>query len=491
MKLDENFLWGGATAANQYEGGYNSGGRGLATSDLITGGAQDKPRTISVINDKGEVKFFPSFEGIPEGYKGYVDPDTYYPSHNATDFYNNWKEDIALFAEQGYKCYRMSISWSRILPKGLDGEINDEGIKFYSDIFDELLKYNIEPVVTLSHFDLPLYLADEKGGWLNRETINEFVEYSKILFENYKDKVKYWMTFNEINFLYGYNTLGLRGSDMQDRFQALHHVFLASAKTVKTGKKINPKFKIGMMLASMAAYPETSNPNDTMEEIEFSRMFKYFYSDVQIRGYYPNYALKELQRREINIEIEELDYSILKEGTVDYLGFSYYNSTVISTRDDAEETGGNVMGSVKNPYLSESEWGWPIDPVGIRVVLNQLYDRYQIPLFIVENGLGALDHVEENGEINDDYRIEYLAAHIEQMIKAVNYDGVELLGYTPWGNIDIISAGTGEMKKRYGFIYVDLDDNGEGTFKRTRKKSFYWYKKVIETNGNDLSNDLK
>lgn len=491
MGLNKDFLWGGATAANQYEGGYNEGGRGLATSDVVTGGSQDNPRMISIMNEKGDKKMVSSFEGVPEGYYGYVDPDTYYPSHNATDFYHHWKEDIALFGEQGYKSYRMSISWSRILPKGLDGQVNEEGIEFYRNVFDELLKYNIEPVVTLSHFDFPLYLADQKGGWLERDMIKEFVEYSKIVFNEYKDQVKYWMTFNEINFLSGYKTLGLRGTNQEERFQALHHVFVASAQTVIEGKKINPDFEIGMMLASMATYPETSNPKDTMENLEFNRMFKYFYSDVQIRGYYPNYALKEFERKGFNLDIKEEDYETLRKGKVDYLGFSYYNSAVVSSKKDGEKSGGNVLGGVKNPYLEETEWGWPIDPVGIRVVLNELYDRYQIPLFIVENGLGALDEINEDGEIIDDYRIAYLADHIEQMIKAVEYDGVDLIGYTPWGNIDIISAGTGEARKRYGFIHVDVDDNGEGTFERRRKKSFYWYKKVIETNGKDLSNDLE
>ena len=489
MSLPKGFLWGGATAANQYEGGYNKGGRGLATSDLITGGSQEDVRKISVIDKDGNVEFLSAYNNIPEGYKGYIDPDQYYPSHNATDFYHHWKEDIKLFAEQGYKAYRMAVSWSRILPKGDLSEINEEGLRFYDQVFDELIKYDIEPVVTLSHFDLPLYLADERDGWKNRETIDCFVEYSKILFNRYQDKVKYWMTFNEINFLHGYNTLGIRSKEAKDRFQALHHVFVASARTVIEGHKINPEFMIGMMVASAGTYPETCNPNDKMKEIEFNRMFKYFYSDVQCRGYYPNYALKEFEREGFSIEMEENDLELLKAGTVDYIGFSYYNSSVISTREDANKVGGNQFNAAKNPYLEASEWGWPIDPIGFRVVLNELYDRYQLPLLVVENGLGALDTIDEKGQIIDDYRIEYLASHIKEMIKAVEYDGVDLLGYTSWGCIDIISAGTGEMRKRYGYIHVDLNDEGKGTFKRTKKKSFYWYKKVIETNGEDLSND--
>ena|SRR5690625_158126 len=489
MSLPKDFLWGGATAANQYEGGYDQGGRGLATSDIITGGSLNESRKISVKNKEGNIEYFSSFEPIPEGYKGYIVPEEYYPSHNATDFYNHWEEDIKLFAEQGYKAYRMSISWSRIFPHGVADEVNEEGLEFYDQVFDELLKYNIEPVVTLSHFDLPLYLADEKGGWKNRETIDHFVNFSKTVFDRYKDKVKYWMTFNEINFLHGFNTLGIRSEESKDRFQALHHVFLASALSVIEGHKINPDFMIGAMLASAGTYPETSNPEDKMKEIEFNRMFKYFYTDVQCRGYYPRYALKEFERQGFTIDMDENDLDILKEGTVDYIGFSYYNSMVMSTRGDAIEVGGNQFNAVKNPYLEETEWNWPVDPIGFRIVLNELYDRYQLPLFVVENGLGAIDEVNEDGEIIDDYRIEFLANHIEQMMKAIELDGVDVLGYTSWGCIDIISAGTGEMRKRYGYIHVDLDDEGKGTFKRTKKKSFYWYKKVIESNGKDLRND--
>lgn len=487
--MKKDFLWGGATAANQYEGGYDQGGRGLTTADYMTGGSQHQPRLFSVINPEGDIQYKALFEGVPEGYDGYLDPKQYYPSHNATDFYHHWKEDIALFAEQGYTCYRMSLSWTRILPDGTLNHINEEGLQFYDDVFDELLKYGIEPVVTLNHFDMPIYLADKSQGWLNRDTIQHFLDYSELVFKRYAHKVKYWMTFNEINFLFGYQALGLRGFDLEQRFQALHHVFVASALAVVEGHKINPEFKIGMMLASGGSYPETCNPLDTMEDIEFNRMFKYFYSDVQCRGYYPAYALKEFERRGYHLTFKAGDDVILKAGKVDYLAFSYYNSSVSTSRKDAEKTGGNFMNSVKNPYLKESEWGWPIDPVGLRVVLNQLYDRYQLPLFIVENGLGAIDELTPEGTIEDDYRIEYLAEHIREMVKAVDLDGVDLWGYTPWGCIDIISAGTGEMKKRYGFIYVDLDDQGQGSFKRIKKKSFAWYKKVIASNGEDTSTE--
>ncbi|MNM71864.1 6-phospho-beta-glucosidase BglA [compost metagenome] len=486
MGFSKEFLWGGATAANQYEGGYYSDGRGLATSDVITEGDLHTPRRITFKLEDGTTSSVPRFESLPSGSIGYIDKDFYYPSHVATDFYHHYKEDIKLLAEMGFKCFRMSISWTRIFPNGNEAEANEKGLKFYDEVFDECLKYGIEPVVTICHFDIPKYLADKMDGWLDRRVVDYFVTYSETLFKRYKNKVKYWMTFNEINLLNGYTTLGTRNTDEQTRFQAIHHAFIASAKVVKLGHEINPDFKIGMMLAYILSYAETCNPLDVQEDIAGSRDLKYFFSDVQCRGYYPSYKLKEFERKGIVIKKEPGDDEILKEGTVDYLAFSYYNSHVSSSNKDLETTEGNIFRVVKNKYLKESEWGWPIDPVGIRVSLNYLYDRYQLPLFIVENGLGATDVVESDGSINDDYRIKYLKEHIEEMKKAVEIDGVDLMGYTPWGCIDLVSAGTGEMKKRYGFVYVDMDDRGNGTLKRSKKKSFGWYKKVIASNGEDL-----
>ena len=423
MSLPEGFLWGGATAANQYEGGFDQGGRGLSTLDIVTSGSQEQPRQLTVKDAQGNIRKVSMYEGMPEDCQGFLDESQYYPSHRATDFYHHWQEDIALF--------------------------NEEGILFYERIFNELRNYGIEPIVTLNHFDMPLALAESREGWLDRRTIEDFLDYAILLFDRFKGQVKYWITFNEINFLNGYVFLGIKGKELGKRAQALH-------------------------------------PNDSMREIEVSRMFKYLYSDVQCRGYYPEYALKEYERNGWQLVMESDDLALLRKGTVDFLSFSYYNSAVISTKEQEKTSRGNMMEAVKNPYLEESEWGWPIDPTGLRIVLNQLYDRYQLPLFIVENGLGALDTFNDQNEIVDDARIAYLSAHIEQMIKAVVHDGVKLLGYTPWGCIDIISAGTGEMKKRYGFIYVDLDDAGKGTFARKKKKSFYWYKKVIESNGTSI-----
>ena len=491
MGFPKGFLWGGATAANQYEGGYLDGGKGLATADVITGGDLHTPRRISVELADGTKTMIPRNQEVPAGAKAYVDENIYYPSHVATDFYHHWKEDIALFAEMGFKCFRMSINWSRIYPMGDEETPNEEGLKFYEDVFKELHKYGIEPVVTMNHFDIPLHLAEKYDGWADRKMIDFFLKFSETIFTRYKGLVKYWMTFNEINFCKDFSNIGITEaqSNPQKQAQAIHHVLVASAKAVQLGHKIDPENKIGMMIAYILTYAYSCNPADVQAEIDFARGFKMFWVDVQCRGYYPSYKVKEYERNGITIHKEPGDDEDLKNGTVDYIGFSYYNSLVVQANPEGEKTGGNQMGGVKNPYLNESEWGWPIDPMGLRIALNQLWDRYQKPLMIVENGLGAKDTVEADGSINDDYRIDYLAKHIAEMKKAIDIDGVELWGYTPWGCIDLVSAGTGEMRKRYGFIYVDMDDEGKGTLARSRKKSFYWYKKVIESNGEDLSTD--
>ncbi len=487
MSFPKEFLWGGATAANQYEGGYLSGGKGLATADVITDGDLNTPRSITIELEDGTKKIISRHEDVPHGAKAYVDDNIYYPSHVATDFYHHFQEDIELFSEMGFNSFRMSINWSRIFPNGDEQIANEEGLQFYDNIFDELLERGIEPVVTINHFDIPLALAHRYEGWLDRRTIDFFMNYCQTIFKRYHNKVKYWMTFNEVNFLRDFTTLGIcEASNLQKQQQAIYHLLIASAKAVKLGHGINPDFKIGMMIANGLIYPKTCKPEDTLHQIMVSRAMKDFYIDVQTRGYYPNYKLKELKREGITLVKEPDDDQILKVGTVDYIGFSYYNSIVVSTAKEDQMTGGNQIGGVKNPYLKESDWGWPIDPVGLRIVLNNLYDKYQLPLMIVENGLGAFDHVNDDGTIDDDYRIEYLKEHIKEMKKAIELDGVDLLGYLPWGCIDLVSAGTGEMKKRYGFIYVDMDDKGNGTLKRSKKKSFDWYRQVIASNGEDL-----
>ena len=364
-------------------------------------------------------------------------------------------------------------------------DLNEAGLIFYDQVFDELLKYGIEPVVTLNHFEMPLYLADHYDGWLNRTVIDFFLFFVKTVFTRYKNKVKYWMTFNEINVLSSWCQLGVHDNNPQNIYQAHHHIFIASAKAVILGHQINPENKIGMMIAYTPSYPMTCRPEDVMETIEFNRQ-KDFYLDVQVRGYYPEYQLKKFKRENIKIEMKAGDLDIIKQGTVDFIGFSYYMSTVSSTDPNAVKTEGNQFIAYKNPYLTTTQWGWTVDPLGLRIALNQLYDRYHIPLFIVENGLGAPDMINNDGTINDDYRIDYLKNHIKTMKDAVELDGVDLIGYTPWGWIDIISAGTGEMKKRYGFVYVNRHDDGTGDFSRHKKKSFYWYQQVIATNGENL-----
>lgn len=478
--LPKDFLWGGATAANQFEGGYREGGKGLSTSDVMTGGTHTMPRRIT-----------------PE-----LEEGTYYPSHEAIDFYHHYKEDIKLFAEMGFKTFRMSINWTRIFPNGDELEPNEEGLKFYDDVFAELTKHNIEPLVTISHYETPFGLTKKYNGWASREVIDCYVRYCNTIFNRYKDVVKYWLTFNEINCLtmpfgtfMGGGILLDKGGELefnkeiddsrQIRFQALHHQFIASAKAVKLAHQINKDFKVGCMIAYMTTYPYTCNPEDVLLAQERDNLNNFLCSDVQVRGAYPGFAKRFFRENNIEIKMEENDEQILKEGCVDFYTFSYYMSNCSSTDPELERTSGNILGGVKNPYLKASDWGWQIDPKGLRWTLNNIYNRYQIPLMVVENGLGAVDKVEEDGSINDGYRIDYLKAHIEEMKEAVN-DGVELIGYTSWGCIDLVSASTGEMKKRYGFIYVNKDNDGNGDLSRSRKKSFYWYKKVIESNGEEL-----
>ncbi|SCH87881.1 6-phospho-beta-glucosidase [Romboutsia sp. 1001713B170207_170306_H8] len=474
MALREDFLWGGATAANQCEGGYKDGGRGLANVDVAPHGKDRFPVLA------GKMKMFE------------CDDNHYYPSHEAIDMYHHYKEDIKLFAEMGFKCYRLSIAWTRIFPTGLEEVPNEEGLKFYESLFDECLKYGIEPLVTICHFDVPMYLVEKYGAWRDRKLVELYVKYCEAIFTRFKGKVKYWLTFNEINMILHLPFIGAGlyieegENEEQIKYQAAHHQLVASALATKLAKEINPEFKIGCMLAAGNTYSYTCHPNDVWKSIEKDRE-NYFFIDVQSRGEYPAYAIKELERKGINILIGEDDKKILKENTVDFISFSYYSSRLTSADPKVDaQTEGNVFATLKNPYLDSSEWGWQIDPLGLRITMNSLYDRYQKPLFIVENGLGAVDTPDENGYVNDYYRIDYLREHIKAMIDAVELDGVDLLGYTPWGCIDLVSAGTGEMKKRYGFIYVDKDNGGKGTLKRSKKKSFDWYKKVIASNGKDL-----
>lgn len=464
--LRKDFLWGGAVAANQLEGAYDADGKGLSSADCMTAGAVDKKREYT--------------DGVLEG--------EYYPSHDAIDFYHRYPEDIALLAEMGFKCFRTSIAWTRIFPNGDDEQPNEAGLAFYDKVFDTCLQYGIEPVVTISHYETPYALVKNYGSWKDRRTVGFFEKFARTVFERYNHKVRYWMTFNEINCIQMHPAMcaGMRETDLQSKYQAAHHQFLASAKAVKIGHEINPEFQIGMMMIYPPSYAATCNPNDVLAVMQHMDR-QYYFSDVQVRGYYSSKAKKFLEQNGIRLEMQPEDEQILREGTVDYIGFSYYMSSVSSAENEGERASGNIITGLKNPYLESSEWGWQIDPMGLRLSLNNLYDRYQIPLFIVENGLGAIDTVEADGSIHDGYRIDYLRRHIEALKDAVEIDGVDLMGYLPWGCIDLVSAGTGEMKKRYGFIYVDRDNRGNGTLARLRKDSFHWYRRVIATNGEDLS----
>lgn len=467
VKFPKNFLWGGATAANQCEGAYNVDGKGLSIQDIMP--------------------------------KGVVGPITEEPTEDnlklvGIDFYNRYAEDIKLFAEMGFKTFRLSIAWSRIFPNGDELEPNEAGLVFYDKVFDECLKYGIEPLVTLSHYETPLHLAYQYDGWRSRKLITFFERYARTVFTRYKDKVKYWLTFNEINCILHFPLMAAgvmtpkEELTVQDLYQTAHHELVASALAVKIGHEINPEFKIGCMVIGTPNYPMTPNPDDVIKMMEEDRA-NMFFTDVHVRGKYPNYAKKLLEKLNIQLDITPEDEEILTH-TVDFLSFSYYMTKCVAKDESPyEQISGNMALGVKNPYLKASDWGWQIDPQGLRYMLNYFYDRYQLPLFIVENGLGAVDQlvIGEDGEptVNDDYRIDYLNDHLVEVGKAIE-DGVELMGYTTWGCIDLVSASTAELKKRYGFIYVDRNQDGTETLNRYKKKSFNWYKEVIATNGGSL-----
>lgn len=477
MIFPENFLWGGAVAANQCEGAWDADGKGISVPDVITSGSHTVPRQVNA--DMTE--------------------KLHYPSHEAIDFYHHYEEDIALFAEMGFKVFRTSINWTRIFPTGEETEPNEKGLEFYDRLFDCCKKYGIEPLVTISHYEMPFALVEKYNGWTDRHLIDLFMKFCKVIFERYQDKVKYWLTFNEINsgaiftgtVLSIGNFKGYTGAQYeipdnpQQRFQGLHHQFVASARAVNYAHEHYPWFQVGCMICFLTAYPYSCNPDDMLKTQQQMQMTNWFCSDIHVRGKYPSYSRRYFEENNIHIEMEPGDLEEIRKGTVDFYAFSYYMSNGVSTDPLLDNTSGNLMGGVKNPYLKASDWGWQIDPKGLRWTLNEIYDRYQIPVMVVENGLGAYDEKSEDGKIHDDYRIEYLRQHIEQMGEAVR-DGVELMGYTPWGCIDLVSASTGEMAKRYGFIYVNKFDDGSGDLTRERKDSFYWYQRVIKSNGENL-----
>lgn len=488
MSFPKNFYWGGAIAANQAEGAYNVDGRGLAETDITTAGSLHSSRLVTYKFPDGKTG---KSAKIPAGAVGAVLPDEYYPNQQGIDFYHHYKEDIKLFSEMGFNIFRLSISWSRIFPNGDETEPNQAGLDFYRNVFEELHKYNIEPLVTISHFDTPLYLEEHYDGWNNRKLIDLYVRFATTIFKEYKGLVKYWLTFNEINntiqFLDLFNDK-VQDEDYQAAYQQLHYQFVASAKAVKIGHEIDPENVIGCMICGITNYPLTCDPKDIMLNRHIWEKNILYCGDVQCMGEYPTFAKRLWQEHDVKLDITDEDLIDLKEGTVDLYTFSYYMSNVVSTHEDenSEKVGGNFTMGFKNPYLNYSEWQWADDPLGLQYYLEVINDRYHLPIMIVENGLGAVDEVEEDGKIHDQYRIDYLREHIKAMDEAIKI-GVNLIGYTPWGCIDLVSAGTGQMSKRYGMIYVDLDDEGHGTMNRSLKDSFYWYKKVIASNGQDLA----
>ena len=470
--LNKNFLWGGAVAAHQLEGAYNEDGKGLSIADFMTLGNHDHPRKLT----------------------NTIETDQYYPNHLGNDFYHHYKEDIKLMAEMGFKAFRTSIAWTRVFPNGDEDKPNEEGLKFYDRVFDELLKYHIEPVITLSHFEMPINLVKKYGGWSNRKLIGFFTRFAHVCFERYHNKVKYWMTFNEINNQTNYESdisvyenSGIKFKPEDDKeklmYQAAHYELVASAEAVQIGHAIDPSLKIGCMLAFCPIYPASSDPQDILFANRAMDTRLYF-GDVHVNGKYPNWLKAYFENKHFNLDITDNDLKILTKGTVDYVGFSYYMSFSVKYPNHLNYQ--EYSDLIANPFIKTNDWGWPIDPVGLRYALNWMTTRWHKPLFIVENGFGAYDKLTSDHKIHDDYRIDYLRSHIKQMKLAVTEDGVDLIGYLPWGCIDLVSASTGEMKKRYGFIYVDEDDYGQGTLKRYKKDSFDWYKKVIDSNGENL-----
>lgn len=474
----DNFLWGGAIAANQAEGAWNEGGKGLSVPDLdwhnphlVRGGKRDadSEMTSTRLNELLA-----------------IEEDWQFPKRSGIDFYHTYKEDLALMKQLGLKAFRTSINWARIYPNGDDEQPNEEGLQFYDDLIDEIVANGMEPIITLFHYELPLKLVTEYGGWRDKRLIEFYARFARTCFERYQGKVRYWILINQINLIYveSFNSLGILCDQVDNleeaKYQAIHNQFVACSLATKLGREIDPEFKLGMMISDHNCYPETASPEDVFSTLQKNQMSQFFYGDVRIRGQYPGYALRYFEDHQLNIAMTEEELDLIHSYTADYMAFSYYysrmNSAVHNTAD--------LNDISRNPLLPASIWGWCVDPLGLRNSLNVYYDRYQLPLMIAENGLGALDELKA-GTVEDDYRIDYLRAHLKAIKEAIR-DGVDVFAYCAWGPIDIVSCTTNEMSKRYGFVYVDLNDDGTGSRKRFKKKSFDWYKRVIETNGADL-----
>ncbi len=477
----KDFLWGGAIAASQADGGWNEGGKGLDTQDLRYFDAswdkemRQENRNINMTGERFQ--------------KALSDTDiTHYPFRWAIDFYHNYKEDLALMEELGLKIFRTSISWARIYPNGDDETPNQEGLAFYKDLFTECHKRGMKVFATILHYNIPVNLITRYGGWKSRKVVELYVRYCKTLFEHLGDLVDFWLPFNEINCsrFNPWNGCCLIKDQEENYdeaiFQCTHHQFLANALAIQAAHEMLPGSMVGGMIARFTSYPATCKPADVMQSILDENYKNYFYTDVMARGKYPSYTRKMLEELGVTIKMEPGDEEILRNNTVDFLSFSYYMSMISSNDPDYEITSGNLLSGKKNPYLKTSDWGWQIDPEGLRISLNQMYDRYQLPIFIAENGLGAYDVLEDDKTVHDGYRIDYLREHVREMGKALE-DGVDLLGYTMWGILDIVSCGTIEMSKRYGVVYVDRDEEGRGTNKRYKKDSFEWYRQCIASDG--------
>lgn len=490
----ENFLWGGATSAAQVEGGRCEDGKGLSHLDYVYYRGPKSPCNFMVMDDVKKARE--------------QEATLNFPNRRGIDFYHRYKEDIALMAEMGFKVYRMSVSWTRLFPTGTEETPDEEGVQFYHNVFRELHKYGIEPLVTMIHYEMPMGFAEEFDGWLSPKIIPYCVRYLKFLIDEYKDEVTYWLTFNEINMVTAVPWLGggiildrnIRiphgfrpFAPMTDEFgkvwnhtshQALHHQFIASAIVVKYAHDTAPQCKVGNMFNLHHLYPETPSPQDAYrahEETEYNM----FFCDVMARGYYPEWILAYYRRNNIEIDWYENYEQILMDGKVDFISLSYYLSSIVTADPKRQERIGSFIRRMNNPYLETSDFGWQIDPTALRISLNELRDRFHLPIFIAENGLGAFETLGEDKTVHDGYRIDYLRSHIQAIRDAID-DGVDVFGYTPWGWIDLVSCSLVSMSKRYGFVYVDADDEGNGTYERYRKDSFYWYKKVIESNGEDL-----
>lgn len=482
MAFPEGFLWGGAVAANQLEGAWNVDGKGWSVEDVAT----FKP-DIDVRNFSAHVAM--TTEGVREAMADL--DDTYYPKRRGIDFYHHYKEDLALMAEMGFKVFRMSIAWTRLYPTGEEETPNQAGINYYRNLFKEMRRLGIEPLVTLHHYEMPLSLSLKYNGWTDRRVVKLFVKFCETCFLEFGEDVKLWLTFNEVDSIirHPFTTAGIIPNQCQEEeqkccYQALHHQFVAAALATKRMHELIPDAKMGCMLTKLMTYPRTCAPED-VAATQWKNLDNHFYSDVMVFGEYPRLKSKELKQKGYFPKMVQGDEEILKNGCVDFVSFSYYMSMTESVDPNAERTPGNTVLGVKNPYLPSSDWGWQVDPVGLRISLIELYDRYKKPLFIVENGLGAKDVLTEEGNVHDTYRMEYFRRHFMEMEKAVDA-GVDLMGYTSWAPIDLVSASTSQMSKRYGFIYVDLDDLGKGSGKRLKKDSFYWYQKVIATNGKSM-----